>query len=46
MGFFTIYKRDSAAFLIETGGDAEEVVKAAMSVIDINCNNTKSLVRK
>lgn len=46
VGLFTIYPRDSAAFLIETGEDAEEVMKAATSVVDIKDMETKNLIRQ
>ena len=45
IGLFTIYPRDSAAFLIETGGDAEEVMEAAISVVEIKDEQTKNLIR-
>jgi MFS family permease len=46
LGFFTIYPRDSAAFLIETGGDAEEVMEAAMCMMDFKNNfETRSIIR-
>ena len=46
LGFFTIYPTDSAAFLIETGGDAEDVVKAAMQPIRIGNRETIKLIRE
>jgi hypothetical protein len=35
LGLFFVYKRDSVAFLIETGADREEIMKSIVDSVDM-----------